>query len=257
VFNFSQEAFLNFGRSSAFFYRFTSELVAECLVPPVASVLMNHTPWIPLLIAIVFMTLAIFVALIIPETLPIEVLEHNQIISTDAPPDTESTDVESESLSEEAQKNIRWKNLIGKARQSFSFVTRDRLVAVLLLAFLILRLGRQSFHMFLQYVSTKYHWSLAQVSFSRPSVPAPLKILIPQTGFLISLRAGVNIILFTAVLPFIVTLTYFKNSVISKDLLIGRASIILMVLGTVIIGVSSTSVLMIIGNSPFSPSRPL
>ena len=59
---------------------------------------MKQTPWIPQLAAIAFMTLAVLVALIIPETLPSEVVDQDRIISTAARPDIESTSIEAELL---------------------------------------------------------------------------------------------------------------------------------------------------------------
>ncbi|KAG7414554.1 MFS efflux pump atnC [Fusarium oxysporum f. sp. rapae] len=83
--------------------------------------------------------------------------------------------------------------------------------------------------MLFQYVSKRYGWTLA------------------QAGFLISLRAGVNIALFTVILPFIATYALVSWSATSRDLWIGKASIILLILGNLIIFLSETSVGMIIG----------
>ena len=138
------------GRSSAFFYRFTSELIAECVVPPVASVLMKRTPWVPLIAAIGFMTLGtLLVILIMPETLPVEVPDPDYIASYDPQPGVETSSVDVELPSDGSKSYKKWKNWIYAAKEFFDFVTRDRLVVTLLIAFLVLRAGRQAYHMFL------------------------------------------------------------------------------------------------------------
>jgi hypothetical protein len=162
---------LTVGRSSAFFYRFTSELIAECVVPPVASILMKRTPWIPLIAAIGFMTLGTLVILIVPETLPVEVPQSDYIASNNSQPEVETSSVDEELSFDGLKFNKKWKNWICASKEFFNFVTRDRLVVALLLAFLVLRVGRQAYHMFLQYVSKRYYWSLAQVSSSTCSPP--------------------------------------------------------------------------------------
>ena len=68
-----------------------------------------------------------------------------------------------------------------------------------------------------------------------------------QAGLLISLRAGVNIALFTIILPCITTFALSRISAASRDLWIGKASIVLLVLGTFIMSSSGTAVLMLIG----------
>jgi len=157
---------LTAGRSSVFFYRFTSELIAECVVPPVASILMKRTPWVPLAAAIGFMTLGILVTLIVPETLPIEVFQPDYIASNDSQPEVETSSVDVELPSDGSKSHKKWENWIYASKEFFDFVTRDRLVVAFLIAFLVLRVGRQAYHIFLQYVSKRYRWSLAQVSSS-------------------------------------------------------------------------------------------
>jgi hypothetical protein len=68
-----------------------------------------------------------------------------------------------------------------------------------------------------------------------------------QAGLLLSLRAGVNIALFTIILPSITTFALSRTSAASRDLWIGKASIVLLILGTFIMFSSETAVFMIIG----------
>ncbi len=162
------------GRSSAFFYRFTSELIAEFVVPPAASVLTKRTPWVPLIAATGLMALGtLLVILIMPETLPVEVPNPDCIASYDPQPGVETSSVNVELRSDGSKSYKNWKTWIYAAKEFFGFVTRDRLVVTLLIAFLVLRVGRQAYHMFLQYVSKRYGWSMAHVS---PSPCSPSRI---------------------------------------------------------------------------------
>lgn len=70
-----------------------------------------------------------------------------------------------------------------------------------------------------------------------------------QAGLLLSLRAGVNVILFALVLPLLSTFVYFRKSAILKDLWIARASIVLLGVGVSILFVSVTPAIMIAGKS--------
>lgn len=72
-------------------------------------------------------------------------------------------------------------------------------------------------------------------------------IILKQAGLLLSLRAGVNIVLFTAVLPYAATFALSKTSAASKDLWLAKASILLMIFGTVVLFASVTPVVMVMG----------
>lgn len=154
--------YLTPSRSAAFFYRFTSELTAEFVVPPVASVLMKRTLWVPLIIAQWFMTFGALLTIIVPETLQVKGSLPGYVSSSESQPgDPSSVDA---LLSEDPDFHSRWKNWLSLSKNFFKFVTRDKFVVALLIAFPLLRVGRQAYHMFLQYVSIRYGWTIAQVS---------------------------------------------------------------------------------------------
>ncbi|SCV28780.1 uncharacterized protein FFB14_01998 [Fusarium fujikuroi] len=212
-------------RSTVFFYRFCTDLVADLIVPPIASMLMNKNTWIPLLLAVAFQGLSVILALGLPETLPV-------VDSKRAGEDTNgiSSDYTISEQAEIPSKNgSAWGGWLTRNKDSFDFVIKDRALSALVFTFLISKVGRQAANMLFQYVSKRYGWTLA------------------QAGFLISLRAGVNIALFTVILPLIATYALASWSATSRDLWIGKASIILLILGSFIIFLSETSVGMIIG----------
>ncbi|KAF5576061.1 hypothetical protein FPANT_11115 [Fusarium pseudoanthophilum] len=212
-------------RSTVFFYRFCTDLIADLIVPPITSMLMHKNTWIPLLLAVAFQGLSVILALGLPETLPVVESKRSGEDANDISPDC--------SISEQAEipskSDGKWGSWLTRNKDSFDFVIKDRVLSSLVFTFLISKIGRQATNILFQYVSKRYGWTLA------------------QAGFLISLRAGVNIALFTVILPLIATYALVSWSATSRDLWIGKTSIILLVLGSLIIFLSETSVGMIIG----------
>ncbi|TVY88574.1 Efflux pump, partial [Lachnellula willkommii] len=184
-------------RSTVFFYRFCTDLIAECLVPPITSLLMSRNIWIPLIAAVIFQGLGTMTVLLLPETLPTAIPkaipEHPGEASSMSSMATCTSETDDEPMTDETRKG--WGRKIG---ESFEFVTRDAAVVAL-------------------------------------------------AGLILSLRAAVNIALYTIILPYIATLALWRTSPASKDLWIAKASILFMVLGTFILFASATPALMIIG----------
>jgi hypothetical protein len=231
-------------RSTIFFYRFCSDLVAECFTPPVTAVLMSRNIWIPLIIAVLFQGIGAALVLILPETLPISHLEVEAEHSTENLPSSETV--------EEPCLKAKGRAWILKITEALEFVTRDKSVAALVFTFLISKVGRQSINIMLQYVSTRYGWPLSKVHSPNYHSKSSLTFGI-KANLLLSVRAGVNIALFTLILPAVVTITNTRTTAATRDLWIAKASIILMILGTLSLFLSTTVALMIIGNSLYLP----
>lgn len=213
---------------------------------------MSKSPWVPLLTALVLLALCTTMTLALPETLPIQE-SHGSIHTRHA---AGTSELDEELIpGRNCEKDDRWRALIHQTREYFAFATCDASVVALVSVFLVSKVGRQSLNLLLQYVSKRYDWSLSKASVEQRCLPrfGPLTTFTIQAGLLLSLRAGVNILLFTIVLPFVVTFATFKTSAdpetsaTSKDLWIARASIILMIIGTLILSVSATPALMVIG----------
>ena len=137
-----------------------------------------------------------------------------------------------------------FRKVIGSLRQHWD-------VVLLVLTFLIASIGRSSLSVFLQYVSKRYGWILANVS------THPFLVLVvfqktdfelaPQANYLISFRAVTSLILLVVVLPMISTMLVdrFGLDAAWKDLAIARTRIILMASGFFIIAVSPIAAKMI------------
>jgi hypothetical protein len=141
-----------------FFYRFCTDLVAECFIPPITSMLMSRNIWIPLVAAVICQGFSVALSLAVPETLPtivaIPALSNHNTTSTVRDADEEPSEV--------APAKDR-KNFIQRCNDSFSFITGNPTVAALVLTFMISKIGRQSLNILLLYVSKRYGWSLAKV----------------------------------------------------------------------------------------------
>ncbi|KAJ9498436.1 hypothetical protein H2202_006123 [Exophiala xenobiotica] len=214
-------------RSTVFFYRFCTDLIADLAIPPLTSVLMSKNIWIPLLGAAVFQGCSTAMVLILPETSPLPMPKEAVDDIDPRSPSMGSTTSEPE---DHPKSDKRWKNKIRQTIDSFSFVQRDTAVAALVLTFLISKVGRQSTNVLFQYASKRYGWTLS------------------QAGLLLSLRAAVNIALFALILPAIASFGLPRvGSAPLRDLWLARGSIIFLLLGTFVLFLSATPALMIIG----------
>ncbi|OAP62555.1 hypothetical protein AYL99_01782 [Fonsecaea erecta] len=212
-------------RTTVFFYRFCTDLIADVAIPPLTSFLMSKNIWIPLFGAVLFQAGSSVMTFTLPETLPLPIPK--EAVDHSTSPSIATTTSEPEDSS-----NIdkRWKDWIRETKDSFDFVRRDTAVAALVLTLLISKVGRQSTNVLFQYASKRYGWSLS------------------QAGLLISLRAAVNIALFAAILPAIASFALRRiGAAPLRDLLLARGSIIFLLLGTIVLFLSATPALMIIG----------
>lgn len=64
-----------------------------------------------------------------------------------------------------------------------------------------------------------------------------------------SVQAAVNLALYMAILPAVATFVLSRYAAAAKDLLLAKGSIVLSVLGAVVLALSATPAVMIIGKS--------
>jgi MFS family permease len=110
-------------------------------------------------------------------------------------------------------------------------VLRSLPILLLLVSFLIQPFTRQSVDLSIRYVSNRFHWKLR------------------EAGFLLSLRACINFVLLLALLPglsrYLTKCLHFSST--GKDLLLAQLSVVVLVIGSLLIAISPTIVLTIIG----------
>jgi MFS family permease len=200
-------------------------LLAEIIAPSIASFLMEKNPWIPLILGILVYVPAVSLVLFIPETLH---MRPREVESATLTPDAASE--LSISVNDEEEKPgffgtiiIQAVNGLKEVYGSLS-VLHSLPILLLLLAFLNQPFSRRSVDLCLRYVSNRFHWELS------------------KAGFLLSLRASVCAVLLFAILP---GLSYYLTkhlhfSAREKDTVLARFSVIFLVLGALLIGVSPT-----------------
>ncbi|KAL7275200.1 hypothetical protein RUND412_001879 [Rhizina undulata] len=199
-------------RATMFFYLSATMLTTEMIAPPLGSYLMQPNSdstvdnikslWRPLLIALPIQSLGFLVISFLPETLKAPSMA-----------DDSATDYETSEIRDKCIPHKLLSQSLALLRKSKALRTvLSPRILLCLMGCLVTRLGRQSLDILLQFVSKRFGWTLA------------------QAGYLISLRAGVNVILFVIVLPLLAS----KMS----DLWIARWSVFLLSIGSVGIGVS-------------------
>ena len=147
-------------RATIFFQIQAAVLVSELLAPPIGSVLMTRNLWLPMFLGLAIQAFCIGVALLIPET-------RGFPTSSEATPAASSEEVEPciSEVEEEEQGRAEGIKLsqLERFRDAIKFLQYNWDVALLVLTFLIASIGRQSMSVFLQYVSKRYGWILANV----------------------------------------------------------------------------------------------
>lgn len=102
----------------------------------------------------------------------------------------------------------------------YTFIFRSRQILLLLSTFLVYRLSRGSSWFLIQYISTRYNWTIS------------------QANFLIAFKPALTIPLFLIILPAVSRHLLARMPQIKKDLTLARISIICLALGTLGIGLS-------------------
>ncbi len=210
--------------------------MAEIVAPSVASSLMAKSPWIPLIVGISTWIFGAALMIFIPETL------HMRPRATDSASLTPDTASERSISINEVDKPNFFASVTSQAANSLKqiygslSVLHSLPILLLLLSFITQSFTRQSVDLSVRYVSNRFHWKLR------------------EAGYLLSLRAFVNFVLLLALLPglsrYLVKHLHFSST--GKDLLLARISVIVLVLGALLIAISPTIILTIIGLVIFS-----
>jgi hypothetical protein len=196
--------------------------VAEILSPSLASALMARSPWIPILLGLALLVFGTSLIVFIPETLHLKLSE-----SAEPTPDSSSdtgtspTKIDNTSFYAAVKTNVSdaLKRLYGATK-----VLHSLPVLLLLVSFITGPFGRVSGDMSMRYISNRFHWQLR------------------QAGFLLSLRAFINLLLLVAILPL---LSHYLVSRLSfspkaKDLILAQGSVLLLILGAALMGAAPT-----------------
>ncbi|KAB5551178.1 putative MFS transporter [Coniochaeta sp. 2T2.1] len=207
-------------RSITFSYLSAAVVGGELIASPLVYFLMEVDIWLCIYIGLSCLVLGTGLTFLLPETLP------RQQLSRPPPEDTASPPWHDTVRSE-----------LANLGQAVSWVLwRDWRVALLLCTLFVTTLGRFAHEILLQYVTKRYGWSWAQAS------------------LLLSIRAFFTLALFTVLIPSAsyVLVRRWSNSAPGTNLWLARASVMLLTVGALTIGLSTTSIVTMIGLGIFA-----
>lgn len=191
-------------RASVYFTVSSAGLAMNFLIPPLAAVLMEINPWIPIFGGILFETIPIALMIWVPET-----LRHEKASVLELEPPTAPT-----------SRGSAWTEPL---RDIWNMLREDWRVTGLTTIFLLHIYTLYSVTLLmLQYVSTRY-----SISFS-------------QATFLVSLRSGFTMAIFLALMPWLshILITKWDYSAKKKDLVLGRVSAIVACVGWLLVALA-------------------
>jgi MFS family permease len=209
-------------RTSIFLYLTACILVAELISPIAAAALMKNGNWLPLVLAQAILAIAVIMAAFFPETL------HSRDLPK--PPEyqeTESIELQSPHKSDGHGFKAQLVHLLDAVR----FVRRDYTLALVVFSFLANRLGPQSLNLLIRYASQRYDWTIREAS------------------YLLSIRAAANFVALILIIPLVdlVLIKKLRMSSEKADLIIARGSIVLITASFLIMGISATPFLLVLG----------
>lgn len=134
---------------------------------------------------------------------------------------------------------------------SYKLIATDRRLILALVAVFSVQFRDQTIDVLLPYTSKRFGWPLSQVcrSVSFLARDWRLRLMFVQTNSLVSVVAGVNIVLFLVVLPVTTKVLQRKTEMRTThtELLVTRVSFSLLTTGTVAMAIAWTPTLLFIG----------
>jgi hypothetical protein len=206
-------------RTTIFLYLTASVLVAEMIAPVLAARLMEKGDWLPLLLALAIQQVGICIAFFFPETLHLR----------DLPQPKDGGDVSIELQPKGGHFTL--KAQLRNFKVAYIFLRGDKMLSLVVFSFMANRLGRQAITLLVRYASKRYGWE------------------IKQAAYLLSLRAGANLVAVAVFLPILnwFLLKYLRLPAHWADLWLARGSIALTTVSFVIIGLAGYPALLVVG----------
>ncbi|KAK0625822.1 major facilitator superfamily domain-containing protein [Immersiella caudata] len=211
-------------RASAFFFLSFAALMGPFVGPVLSSFLMQRaSPWVPLLLTAAIALLGLGIIAFIPETLAPPKADDDEQDSEEPPVNTNG------SISSTISNHIR--SSLSRLAKSASMLKTWSLILILS-TFMIqdIELVATS-QFFVQYVSKRFDWSLA------------------EAGYLLSIRGTINIILLLVILPglsrlLVSSTTPLQLSPARRDLVLAQVSAIFLAVGAFLLAGPSVSLVI-------------
>lgn len=211
---------ISYCRANVFFYAHAALCATEFFGPPIGSILMDRSPWIPLILSTGLLTINIPLALALPETLP---------KSTYADRRSSSLTNHCKSSNPAQQASIFAK--IKSHLPSTGFLTADHRILFILTSSIAYIFAQACSNLTIQYTSRRYAWTLS------------------QSAYLGSVRAAIMLLTLLIGLPLASTylLRHRSFSPFSKDVLLLRTSFSAVSIGLLVEGLAPDIPTFIIG----------
>ncbi|GAM35309.1 MFS multidrug transporter [Talaromyces pinophilus] len=223
-------------RGTAMFRLSAMSFVAEIVATPLGATMVKSNPWTPYMLGIVIMIFGSMFVVVMPETL-------NQMGVRDGIQDESTEDSDERSTLSMAKNETITQIVVAQAQEFISsskFLWTSPRVLISIIAVFAGSLDRSSGSLLVQYVSAKFHWTIAEAS------------------YLISVRGCMTLATLLIVLPilssFLTRLLHYDP--VTKDLSIARLAAISGVLGYFLTFIASTTPLLLGGTLFMSFSIP-
>ncbi|RDL37535.1 uncharacterized protein BP5553_04968 [Venustampulla echinocandica] len=218
-------------RANFFLVGAAAGLMAELFGPTVAGAIMMKSPWVALILGFILVVMGAGFVVVIPETLHLRVSEPSGMLVKISPAERDL------SPSRKIDDSTFFTSLKSQFLDSFNqarsatIVLRSLPVLLLLFTSIVQPFTRQSGELSVRYISKRYSWEIREV------------------GFLLSIRALVNIVLLLAIIPllskFLMDRLHFTSK--GKDLILSRFSVLMLAAGATVVGISPTIGLGVVG----------
>lgn len=207
-------------RTPVFLYLGASVLVAEMTAPIIAAKLMEKGNWLPLLLSLAIQQVGICIAVLFPETLHLRDLPE--------PGDPHDQVIEPHAIKGHG---FGLRDQFHHFRNAIHFIKSDWSLAMIILTFMVNRLGSQGITLIVRYASKRYTWEIKDAS------------------YLLSFRAAANLVVVCVFLPLVnlCLLRYLRLPTYSTDLWIARGSIVLTTVSFLIMGIAAQPALLVFG----------
>lgn len=238
-------------------FRLTAmSFVAEIVATPLGAMMVKPNPWTPYMLGMVVMIVGSMFVVVMPETL------NKMDVGDGVQENTEDTDESSTLLL--AKNETVAQIVVAKAQEFISsskFLWTSPRVLISIIAVFAGSLDRSSGVLLVQYVSAKFHWTIAEVcTCLRPTCTDNKQLTIHriQASYLISVRGCMTLATLLIVLPILSSFLtrFFHYDPVTKDLSIARLAAISGVLGYFLIFIASTTPLLLGGTLFMSFSIP-
>lgn len=203
-------------RSRVFYYLYSVYLFTELVAPSIASVTMDNNLLFPFLIGIIALLLCFPVLYMMPET-----QKFSDATTQIAPVELDESTYLRESYSETAVDH--------PVENGLWWIFRCRNTLLVVPIFFVTTFRATTLSVLLQYTAVRYGWKLS------------------STNALLSEVAGVNLLLVLFFLPGLTSLLQYRYKIPSPkiDLSVARVSLLVLAIGSLLIGLAPTAALMI------------